>query len=145
MIKFYIFLRPKLSDFFDCQNIAMFSNDEQSKNLTKYLCEYCKYSTSDKRDYNKHLKTKNTKFRFQQSQQPKHRLKRLQIPRNSQNHINVIYVIKYTRITQGYGVIRRSVVFLLRILFAKMLNQQLNHRHRYLLSWFFKFWRRTRS
>lgn len=35
----------------------MFSNDQQSKNLTNYSCEYCKYTTCDKRDYNKHIKT----------------------------------------------------------------------------------------
>ena len=39
----------------------MFSNDQQSKNLTKYSCEYCKYTTCDKRDYNKHIKTKKHK------------------------------------------------------------------------------------
>ena len=39
----------------------MFSNNQQSKKPQIYLCEYCNFQSSDKKDYNRHLKTKKHK------------------------------------------------------------------------------------
>jgi len=36
----------------------MFSNEKNSKKLIEYLCEKCDFVTSNKNDFNRHIKTK---------------------------------------------------------------------------------------